>query len=179
METMYIKCLQAGPETCMFVQYEKLVLHPRKVIGDVLKFVGLPWHENVMNHEKQKFSLSAMEKSTDQVVKPVYNDSLKPWVGFFDNKTLARLSLDAPMLAEIGYSSRIHDPKYEEPDKEVVDKYLKWKKWNDLHPNSQSSKQSSKESPTQSSKPAKEQKTPSPEVLAMLAKLNKDDLSRN
>jgi len=53
----------------MPVKYEDLVLHPRPMLEKILKFAGLEWNENVMNHEKHMddISLSAVEKSTDQV----------------------------------------------------------------------------------------------------------------
>ena len=66
---MYEQCKKVGPSYCMPVKYEDLVLHPRPMLEKILKFAGLEWNENVMNHEKHMddISLSAVEKSTDQV----------------------------------------------------------------------------------------------------------------
>ena len=52
--------------------YEQLILHPRTWLTKILKFLDLPWTEEVMHHEKQinkphGISLSKVERSSDQV----------------------------------------------------------------------------------------------------------------
>ena len=66
---MYDQCKEVGPKYCMQVKYEDLVLHPRPTLKKILKFADLEWTENVMEHQKHMgdISLSAVEKSTDQV----------------------------------------------------------------------------------------------------------------
>ncbi|CBY42939.1 unnamed protein product [Oikopleura dioica] len=114
----------------MPVKYEDLVLHPRPMLEKILKFAGLEWNENVMNHEKHMddISLSAVEKSTDQVVKPLYTDSLKSWVGYIPEDVMKDLPKISPMLKTLGYDPLSKDPFYGKPDQEVQDKYDAWLK---------------------------------------------------
>ena len=68
---MYDQCMEVGPKYCIQVKYEDLVLHPRPTLKKILEFADLEWTENVMEHQKhmEHISLSAVEKSTDQVIK--------------------------------------------------------------------------------------------------------------
>ena len=66
------QCTELGPEHCLKVPYEQLVLHPRKWMKQILTFLELPWTEDVLHHEKQinkpnGISLSKVERSSDQV----------------------------------------------------------------------------------------------------------------
>lgn len=61
IELMYEQCQEVGPTRCLMVYYEKLVLQPKKTIGDILKFLDVPWVESVLHHEElvgKKISLS-------------------------------------------------------------------------------------------------------------------------
>ena len=66
------QCDQLGPNHCLKVPYEQLVLHPRKWMQNILSFLDLPWTEDVLHHEQQinkpnGISLSKVERSSDQV----------------------------------------------------------------------------------------------------------------
>ena len=66
------QCEELGSDYCLKVYYEQLVLHPRKWLTKILKFLELDWTEDVMHHEKQinkahGISLSKVERSSDQV----------------------------------------------------------------------------------------------------------------
>ena len=72
ISAMNNQCDELGLNSCLKVYYEQLVLHPRSWLTKILKFLDLPWNEQVMHHEKQinkpkGISLSKVEKSTDQV----------------------------------------------------------------------------------------------------------------
>ena len=59
---------------------------------DILRFLELPWNSSVLHHEQYvggKFSVSAVERSTDQIVKPVNTAALAKWVGFYPGSILA------------------------------------------------------------------------------------------
>ena len=43
---------QAGQRVCLPVQYEDLVLHPKKAMERVLNFLDVPWDDWVIHHEK-------------------------------------------------------------------------------------------------------------------------------
>ena len=51
MKTMLRECNELGPERCLKVKYEDLVLHPRTQMTKILNYLGLPWSEDVMHHE--------------------------------------------------------------------------------------------------------------------------------
>ncbi len=44
--------VQAGPQVCLPVQYEDLVLHPKPAMEKVLKFLDVPWDDWVLHHEQ-------------------------------------------------------------------------------------------------------------------------------
>lgn len=52
MQAMDYQCDQLGPEVCLPVYYEKLVLEPRKTLQSILTFLHVPWNDSVLNHEQ-------------------------------------------------------------------------------------------------------------------------------
>ena len=64
--------------------------------------------------------VSNIERSSDQIIRPVNSDALTSWVGFYDNETLDDMDSIAPMLSKgslhliyqgkILDSSRLFDP---------------------------------------------------------------------
>ncbi|KTG44227.1 hypothetical protein cypCar_00006358 [Cyprinus carpio] len=84
IETMYTQCLEAA-DKCLPMHYEQLVLHPEKWMRTLLKFLSIPWNDAVLHHEELigkagGVSLSKVERSTDQVIKPVNVEALSKWV---------------------------------------------------------------------------------------------------
>ena len=69
VEVMRESCKRLGRDNCLEVRYENLILHPRSSLQKIGEFLDLPWHENMMEHQKhmEDISLSATEKSTNQV----------------------------------------------------------------------------------------------------------------
>merc|ERR1719350_1264756 len=130
------QCTELGPEHCLKVPYEQLVLHPRKWMEQILTFLELPWTEDVLHHEKQinkpnGISLSKVERSSDQVVKPVNLDALSKWVGHIPEDVVADMAEVAPMLKTMGYDPHGNPPNYGEADKEVIDNTNDIKQHND------------------------------------------------
>ena len=62
------------------------------------------------------------------MVKPLYTDSLKSWVGHIPEDVEKDMTKIAPMLKTLGYDGASSDPFYGKPDQEVVDKYQAWLK---------------------------------------------------
>jgi protein-tyrosine sulfotransferase len=61
IETMINECTEIGKDKCFMVYYEQLVLQPKKTIENILKFLNIPWNDNVLHHEEligKKISLS-------------------------------------------------------------------------------------------------------------------------
>ena len=132
VENMNKQCNEIGPTRCMVVYYEQLVLHPKKWISLILDFLDLPWNENVMHHEKNinkpgGVRVSKVERSSDQIIKPINVDALSSWFGFYDQDVLDDLDSIVPMLRKMGYDPEDDRPVYGIPDGEVVNNT------NDIH----------------------------------------------
>lgn len=111
-----------GPETCMPVYYEQLVLHPETTTKSIFEFLNITWHENVLHHEKfigDKIALSKQERSSDQVIKPVNLEALSNWVGKIPKDVLDEMDQIAPMLRKLGYDPLANPPNYGDPDPKI------------------------------------------------------------
>ncbi|XP_017549239.1 protein-tyrosine sulfotransferase 2 [Pygocentrus nattereri] len=125
IEAMLFQCTLVGPNRCLTVRYESLVLQPRTTMVKVLRFLGVPWHEGVLHHELAigqpgGVSLSRIERSTDQVIKPVNLEALTRWVGHIPADVLKDMENIAPMLSRLGYDPSANPPDYGQPDPEVI-----------------------------------------------------------
>jgi len=137
ISAMNDQCDDLGPDYCMRVYYEQLILHPRTWLTKILKFLNLPWTENVMHHEQQigkahGISLSKVERSSDQVVKPVNLEAMSKWVGSIPDDVVEDMANIAPMLAKMGYDPNGNPPKYGDPDPEVLRNTNDVKEHNDV-----------------------------------------------
>lgn len=106
----------------MPVYYEQLVLHPEKTTKDIFKFLNITWNEAVLHHEKyigDEISLSKVERSSDQVIKPVNLEALANWVGKIPPDVVADMDKIAPMLTRLGYDPMANPPNYGDPDQKI------------------------------------------------------------
>lgn len=62
-----------------------------------------------------------VERSTDQVIKPVNLEALSKWVGKFPSSVVEEMAQLAPMLRILGYDPYANPPNYGIPDTFVVD----------------------------------------------------------
>lgn len=127
MAVMHQQCVHVGPSVCLMVRYENLVLHPKSETEKIMKFLNIPWDESMLNHEQHmtNISLSSVERSTDQVRKPLYLDALTSWFGKFPPDVVRDLPRIAPMLDKLGYDPHNMRPSYGTPDQFVLDKSRK------------------------------------------------------
>lgn len=51
VKSMFVQCELLGADKCMKVHYEKLVLYPEETSRQILKFLDVPWSDNVLHHE--------------------------------------------------------------------------------------------------------------------------------
>ena len=114
---MFEECVKLGPCKCLPVYYEQLVQHPEMWMKKITNFLDLPWDEAVLHHEDfinkaGGISLSKLEKSSDQVVKPVNLDGLSKWVGNIPEDVVKDMKEIAPMLAFFGYDPEASPPDY-------------------------------------------------------------------
>lgn len=56
-----------------------------------------------------------VERSTDQVMKPVNTDALSTWVGHIPSDVMSDMAEIAPMLARLGYDPHANPPDYSRP----------------------------------------------------------------
>ncbi|XP_063377675.1 protein-tyrosine sulfotransferase [Cydia fagiglandana] len=118
---MYQQCKALGPRRCLPVRYEALVLRPQETLRAVLAFLELPWTDAVLHHERyinqpNGVALSDVERSSDQVVRPVNLDALDKWVSAIPADVRADMAELAPMLSVLGYDPWANPPKYAEPE---------------------------------------------------------------
>ncbi|EYB91292.1 hypothetical protein Y032_0207g2012 [Ancylostoma ceylanicum] len=124
ISAMNDQCEAVG-DKCLKVYYEQLVLHPEAQMRRILNFLNLPWNSSVLHHEQfigKDISLSNVERSSDQVVKPVNMDALTKWVGAFPDDVVKDMDEIAPMLRQLGYDPTANPPSYGEPDESVARK---------------------------------------------------------
>lgn len=126
-QSMYDQCNNLGSKVCLPVYYEQLVLHPERTLKTVMNFLDLPWSDSVLHHEKyvnqpDGIELSKLERSTDQVVKPINTEMLSKWVGAIPEDVVEDMPEIAPMLDILGYDPRANPPKYGDPDVLVIKK---------------------------------------------------------
>lgn len=131
------QCDELGPDYCLKVYYEQLVLHPREWMTKILTFLDLSWTEEVLHHEQlinkpHGISLSKVERSSDQVIKPVNLEALSKWVGQMPEDVVQDMENIAPMLKTMGYDPNANPPNYGQPDKEVIKNTDEIKKNNEL-----------------------------------------------
>ncbi|RWS08996.1 protein-tyrosine sulfotransferase 2-like protein [Dinothrombium tinctorium] len=120
-----LKDPQLGPSVCLPLHYEKLVLNPKFWLQKLLSFLDVPWNDSVLNHERfinkpGGISLSKLERSTDQVIKPVNIEALSKWVGQFPPDVIQDMPMIAPMLTVLGYDPNANPPDYGKPDSMVL-----------------------------------------------------------
>ncbi|XP_024082876.1 protein-tyrosine sulfotransferase [Cimex lectularius] len=132
IKVMYDKCLSVGKSRCMIVYYEQLVLHPSAWLRRILNFLDVEWDDAVLHHEDHinepgGVLLSKVERSSDQVIKPVNIEALTKWVGHFPEDVVRDMATIAPMLSRLGYDPRANPPNYGQPDSIVLDNTRKVK----------------------------------------------------
>ncbi|XP_024941166.1 protein-tyrosine sulfotransferase isoform X1 [Cephus cinctus] len=126
ISVMHSQCKEVGSDKCLMVPYEQLVLHPREWMKKILSFLDVPWNESVLHHEEfinkpGGVPLSKVERSSDQVIKPVNLEALTKWVGHIPDDVVRDMPDIAPMLSVLGYDPYSNPPVYGAPDSLVSD----------------------------------------------------------
>lgn len=134
IQSMHDECQEIGKNQCMMVYYEQLVLHPEEWLRKILNFLDVPWNNSVLHHEEfinkeNGVKLSKVERSSDQVVKPVNLDALSKWVGNIPDDVVRDMADIAPMLSVLGYDPYSNPPNYGNPDSFVKENTIKLKKY--------------------------------------------------
>ncbi|XP_058128119.1 protein-tyrosine sulfotransferase [Anopheles ziemanni] len=137
IQTMHEQCKEIGSDRCMMVYYEQLVLHPEQWMRKILNFLDIPWNDSVLHHEEfinkeNGVALSKVERSSDQVIKPVNLEALAKWVGKIPNDVVRDMADVAPMLSVLGYDPYANPPDYGKPDTYVQENTHKVKSNSEL-----------------------------------------------
>jgi len=114
---MWEQCKSLGPSYCLPVHYEHLVLEKEKVLRQIAQFLNLEWNDALAHHEEHigsDISLSNLERSTDQVVKPMYKTALSSWEGIIETEDLDKVEEVAPLMKVFGYKPEIHRGEYDQ-----------------------------------------------------------------
>ncbi|XP_017018139.1 protein-tyrosine sulfotransferase isoform X1 [Drosophila kikkawai] len=132
IEVMHEQCRDMGKDRCMMVYYEQLVLHPEEWMRKILKYLDVPWNDAVLHHEEfinkpNGVPLSKVERSSDQVIKPVNLEAMSKWVGQIPGDVVRDMADIAPMLSVLGYDPYANPPDYGKPDAWVQDNTSKLK----------------------------------------------------
>uniref|UniRef100_A0A182XNL0 Protein-tyrosine sulfotransferase n=1 Tax=Anopheles quadriannulatus TaxID=34691 RepID=A0A182XNL0_ANOQN len=130
IQTMHEQCKEIGSARCMMVYYEQLVLHPEEWMRKILHFLDIPWNDSVLHHEEfinkeNGVALSKVERSSDQVIKPVNLEALSKWVGKIPSDVIRDMADIAPMLSVLGYDPYSNPPDYGKPDSYVQENTYK------------------------------------------------------
>uniref|UniRef100_A0A182R032 Protein-tyrosine sulfotransferase n=1 Tax=Anopheles farauti TaxID=69004 RepID=A0A182R032_9DIPT len=130
IQTMHEQCKEIGHDRCMMVYYEQLVLHPEEWMRKILHFLDIPWNDSVLHHEEfinkeNGVALSKVERSSDQVIKPVNLEALSKWVGKIPSDVVRDMADIAPMLSVLGYDPYANPPDYGKPDTYVQENTYK------------------------------------------------------
>ncbi|KAG8173134.1 hypothetical protein JTE90_015388, partial [Oedothorax gibbosus] len=125
MSAMYSQCLSLGSDICMPVHYEQVVLQPKPWMESILKFLDIPWNDSVLHHEQLVdkpggISISKLERSSDQVIKPINIEALTKRVGQIPEDVVRDMASVAPMLLTLGYDPNANPPDYGKPDALVL-----------------------------------------------------------
>lgn len=70
-----------------------------------------------------------MERSSDQVIKPVNLEALTKWVDQIPEDVVKDMADIAPMLSVLGYDPYANPPDYGKPDAWVEDNTYKVRSW--------------------------------------------------
>ncbi|EPB69007.1 hypothetical protein ANCCEY_11901 [Ancylostoma ceylanicum] len=111
---MFNQC-ERMKQACLKVYYERLVQQTAKEARRILKFLDVPWSEDVLRHQDKigkEIKLNPIEYSTSQVKEKVYKKALTSWFGYFPDSILNDINKLAPILRQIGYDTSSPKPSY-------------------------------------------------------------------
>ena len=118
------QCQKIGPNHCLIVKYEDLVLHPENTIKKVMSFLNEPFNDRLLKHYAylNEIKISKSEWSSHQIVKPIHTESLTKWVGKI-KLTDEKISFIYPLLEKFNYSLDLNSLNYNEnqADKLVIE----------------------------------------------------------
>jgi hypothetical protein len=102
----WAECLDLTDKRCLMIKYENLITNPETVLRNLCNFLHIEFTQSFLQHYKYIGSKIFLENngwSSDQVKKPIYKDSLMPWIGKVSyNKSLVNATIE--MLHVLDYN---------------------------------------------------------------------------
>ena len=86
------------------VKYEDLVQNLKGTAEPLLNFLGLSWHDNLLNYQQTAISRNISTPSYNQVTQGLYTQSINRWKNY-DDQINGIVPLLEPWIDEFGYSS--------------------------------------------------------------------------
>lgn len=112
IQTMRTECHLMGVDHCLPVRYENLVLYPRETMEKVLKFLDLPWKEEVLHHYHYVNRTGVFSEPNSNDSDPIYDSSLTTWVGQIPAYLSDHHSYHFRHLEFLGYDPVAFPPDY-------------------------------------------------------------------
>lgn len=99
-------CQEIGNSHCKMVRYSDLVLNTNKTMRDISKFLQIKWTDKFLNHQDyigtDIFTVED-EWSHKQIIKPIFNDSFKKWLGKITDYDEKYVNDKIPMLKILNF----------------------------------------------------------------------------
>ena len=129
-------CDKIGPDLCLRMRYEDLVLHPEKTLKNMSKFLNVEFTKEFLNHQAHigdDIQISKTEWSSHQIIKPIYTESLYPWLGKYTDVKLDDIRFIEPFLKKLNYDFDVNlnftaDSIVIENDKKIKENRAYWEK---------------------------------------------------
>ncbi|XP_077976174.1 protein-tyrosine sulfotransferase A-like [Styela clava] len=114
------KCEELGKKYCLLVKYEQLILKPVTQTKRIFKFLGIPWNDEVLHHERhinKSLILRSEEYVSEDLFKPLHLNGLKSWFGNLPKEIEENLGHNGiGQLMYFDYNPEEHTPIYGRPD---------------------------------------------------------------
>ena len=95
---------------CKIVRYEDLIEKSEQTLKNITSFLNMKYHKDFLKHHEFVDNKTINQWTLNQVVRPIYNDSLSPWIGKVDyDKFLVNQTID--MLHVFGYKINFNNLK--------------------------------------------------------------------
>lgn len=96
-------------------------VEPSRICVLIACYTNIIFFFSIPSRPDHFVSVSRVERSSDQVIKPVNLEALSKWVGQIPEDVVRDMADIAPMLSVLGYDPYANPPAYGSPDSSVAD----------------------------------------------------------
>ncbi len=109
----HAQCVEVGPESCLMVHYERLILDFNRTMREIVRFLGITWTDDFLHHEDfvgSRIKVADVEWSTPQIKQARYVESLTDWA----NRTTypSQILEKAKIASTLGYDLSVISHAY-------------------------------------------------------------------